>query len=136
MAKKESFYRGVSITDLQAMPESKVIELLPARARRTFKRPLNDYIVKVRKQINLAIQDLKSGKNPRRIKTHQRSIILLPSMVGLTMEVYTGQKFEKLTILPEMIGHYVGEYVLTRKRVQHGAAGVGATGGSRHVAKK
>jgi small subunit ribosomal protein S19 len=35
-----------------------------------------------------------------------------------------------------MIGHYFGEYSLTRARVQHGSAGVGATRSSKFVPLK
>ena len=28
---------------------------------------------------------------------------------------------------PEMVGHYLGEYAITNRRVQHGAPGVGSS---------
>jgi len=40
------------------------------------------------------------------------------------------------TVMPEMIGHYLGEYSLTRGRVTHGSAGVGATRSSKFVPLK
>ncbi|MEJ2296768.1 MAG: ribosomal protein S19 family protein [Candidatus Lokiarchaeota archaeon] len=39
-------------------------------------------------------------------------------------------------IMPEMIGHYLGEFSLTRKRVQHGSPGIGATRSSKYVPLK
>ena len=35
-----------------------------------------------------------------------------------------------------MIGHFFGEFAMTRGRVQHGAAGVGATRSSKYVPLK
>ena len=41
--------------------------------------------------------------------------------------VYNGKEFIPLTITAEMLGHYLGEFVLTRKKVAHSAPGIGAT---------
>jgi small subunit ribosomal protein S19 len=38
--------------------------------------------------------------------------------------------------LPEMIGHYLGEFAPTRRSVTHSGPGVGATRSSAHVALK
>jgi small subunit ribosomal protein S19 len=35
-----------------------------------------------------------------------------------------------------MIGHYLGEFVGTRKRVKHGVAGIGATRSSKYIPLK
>jgi small subunit ribosomal protein S19 len=50
--------------------------------------------------------------------------------------VYTGQSFERVEIEPEMIGHYLGEFQLTRTSVEHGQAGIGATRSSKFVPLK
>ncbi|MDP3758589.1 MAG: ribosomal protein S19 family protein, partial [Candidatus Daviesbacteria bacterium] len=39
-------------------------------------------------------------------------------------------------IIGEMIGHRLGEFALTRSKVTHTKAGVGATKGTKHQAKK
>jgi small subunit ribosomal protein S19 len=57
-------------------------------------------------------------------------------MVGKKIEVHNGKAFENVEIMPEMVGHYLGEFALTRGRVQHGAAGVGATRSSKYVPLK
>jgi len=62
---------------------------------------------------------------------------ILPEFVGLTFEVYyTGQSFERVRVEPEMIGHYLGEFQLTRTSVEHGQAGIGATRSSKFVPLK
>ncbi len=57
-------------------------------------------------------------------------------MVGVTINVFSGKEFTPVTITAEMIGHYVGEFVITNKRVTHGAPGVGASRSSLYVPLK
>jgi small subunit ribosomal protein S19 len=78
----------------------------------------------------------RSGKENQVIRTHSRDFVVLPEMVGMTIEVYNGQEFNRFEIQPEMIGHYLGEFVQTRKRVEHSAPGVGATKSSKYVPLK
>ncbi len=70
------------------------------------------------------------------VRTHIRNMVILPDMVGKSVEVYNGKSFEKVDIIPEMVGHYFGEFALTRQRVTHGSAGVGATRSSKFVPLK
>ena len=70
------------------------------------------------------------------VRTHLRQMIVLPSMVGKKIGIHNGKDFEYVEIKPEMIGHYLGEFALTRKKVVHGAAGVGATRASKYVPLK
>jgi small subunit ribosomal protein S19 len=57
-------------------------------------------------------------------------------MVGISVNVFSGKEFNPVLIKTEMIGHYLGEYVITNKRVQHGAPGVGASRSSLYVPLK
>jgi len=57
-------------------------------------------------------------------------------MVGKTIKIYNGQKFESIEVDEEMLGHYLGEFSKTRKRVSHSAPGLGATRSSQHVPLK
>ena len=41
-----------------------------------------------------------------------------------------------IEVVPEMIGHSLGEFAITRKSVTHTGPGVGATRSSTHVALK
>jgi small subunit ribosomal protein S19 len=63
-------------------------------------------------------------------------MIIFPEMVGLKIGVYNGQKFEIVEVRPEMIGHYLGEFSLTRRTVSHGSPGIGATRSSKYVPLK
>jgi len=70
--------------------------------------------------------DKKLKKN-KAIKTHLRDLVIVPSMVGLTIHIYSGKEFVPVIIVEDMIGHRLGEFALTRRFSKHGAAGIGAT---------
>ena len=93
---------------------------------------MNDDKRKLREEIKLA----REGKLKSSIKTHVRDMIILPDMVDITIAVHNGKEFSPVLIKPEMIGHYLGEYAITNKRVQHGAPGVGASRSSLYVPLK
>lgn len=57
-------------------------------------------------------------------------------MIGLKLAVYNGKEFVEFTVTPEMIGHYLGEYSITTKKVEHGEPGLKATRSSLFLAMK
>ena len=122
--KKETLHRGKTIEELKALDVRESAKYLNARSRRSILRKF-DVIEKF-----LKVCEKKLAKN-KKIKTHQRDIIITPKMVGLTIGVYNGRTFNNVTITTEMIGHRLGEFSLTRTKVNHGSAGLGATKGSR-----
>ena len=63
-------------------------------------------------------------------------MIILPRFVGHTINIHNGKEFQRLTIEPQMIGHYLGEFVLTRQKVKHTGPGVGATKSSKFMPLK
>jgi small subunit ribosomal protein S19 len=93
---------------------------------------MNDQKRKLREEIKL----LREGKLKGQLKTHVRDMIILPDMIGLSMSIHNGKEFSPIHIRPEMIGHYVGEYAITNKRVQHGSPGVGSSRSSLYVPLK
>ncbi len=60
----------------------------------------------------------------------------MPDMIGKEVEIYNGKEFMKVEIQPEAIFHYLGEFALTRRKVTHGSAGIGATRSSKYVPLK
>ena len=54
-------------------------------------------------------------------------------MIGLKILVHNGKTFVPVTIVTEMLGHYLGEFSLTRNRVAHNAPGIGSTRSSASV---
>ena len=93
---------------------------------------MNDGKRKLREEIKLAIE----GKLNGQLRTHIRDMIILPDMIGLNINVHNGKDFFSINIRKEMIGHYLGEYAITNKRVQHGSPGVGASRSSLYVPLK
>lgn len=129
---KEYKYRGIAVAELQNMSLEKLFVLLPARARRSLTRGITDDKRKLLEETKLA----KAGKLKTPVKTHLRDVIILPYMVGLTINVFAGKEFKPVEIKPEMVGRYLGEFALTNKRVVHGAPGVGASRSSLYVPLK
>ena len=60
-------------------------------------------------------------------------MIIIPDMIDKTIKVHNGKEFVQLIIMPEMLGHRLGEFSLTRKKISHSAPGVGATRSSSAV---
>lgn len=118
MAKKEFSYRGKSLEELQALTLNEFAELIPSRQRRSLKRGIPEEHKKVLEKVR---------KNDKNIKTHCRDMIVLPEMVGHTIKIHNGKEFVQVVIMDEMVGHVLGEFSLTRRRVGHNAPGVGAT---------
>ena len=154
---KEFEYRGVPIADLEKMQLDKVVVMLNARQRRSLRRGVTDGKRRLVARIRAAKKAAAgggggaadaaaaaaaaapaggSGGGGAGIRTHLRDLIVLPFMVGATVNVFNGKEFKPVEIKPEMIGHYIGEYSLTSRRVSHGAPGVGASRSSLYVPLK
>ena len=129
----EFTYRGHTLDELQDMSLEEVAELLPARQRRTIERGLSVQQETLLEEAREA-DPQETANDP--IRTHLRDIPVLPEFVEKTFEVYNGQSFERVRVEPEMIGHYLGEFQLTRTSVEHGQAGIGATRSSKFVPLK
>jgi len=129
----EFTYRGHALEELQEMSVDEVAELLPARVRRSIERGLSAEKEKLLEDAREADAE-ETADEP--IRTHLRDMPILPAMVGLTFAVHTGQSFERVRVQPEMLGHYLGEFQLTRTEVEHGQAGIGATRSSKFVPLK
>jgi small subunit ribosomal protein S19 len=111
-------YKGKTLEELQKMSLEEFAKLLPARQRRTLLRGLTE---KQKKFLE------KLRKSEKRVRTHLRDMVIIPEMVGKKVLVHNGKEWILVDIKPEMLGHYLGEFALTRKRVVHSAPGVGAT---------
>jgi small subunit ribosomal protein S19 len=126
MAKKEFMFRGKTLDEIASLSEAEFSKLITARERRTIKRGYND-------TAKIAISKLK---NKRTVKTHSREIIITPDMIGKSVSVHKGNGYTEITITEDMMGHRFGEFVMCNKKVTHGKAGLGATGGSKTETRK
>lgn len=127
MAKKEIKWRGKTLEDAKNMDLKDFILLLPARKRRGLKRGFTEIQKNLLKKIE---------RGDKTIKTHCRSMIIIPQMLGKMFLVYTGKEFVQVRVELEMLGHRLGEFALTRKHVAHNAPGIGATRSSAAVSVK
>ncbi|TXT61373.1 MAG: 30S ribosomal protein S19 [Promethearchaeota archaeon] len=128
-------YRGYTIEELKKMNMDSFIQLLPARARRSLKRGLPPRQKKLLERLRRAYRAKKHGKDIL-TRTHVRDMVIFPEMIGLKVGVYNGLDYIVVDIKPDMIGHYLGEFSLTRRRVEHGTPGIGATRSSKYVPLK
>jgi len=111
------------------------INLLPARQRRSLQRGLRPEQRILLEKIRESQETVKRGEELT-VKTHVRDMVILPEMVGAKVFVHNGKEFVQLTIKPEMIGHYLGEFAITNKPVKHGTPGIGASRSSMYVPLK
>ena len=124
---KEFQWQGLTEEQVKNLELKEFIKLIPARQRRSLKRGFTESQKKF-------LQKIKEGD--QNLKTHCRNLIILPQMVGLLIKVYNGKDFVPVGITAEMLGHYLGEFALTRKNVSHSAAGVGATRSSKAISAR
>ena len=106
---------------------NELAELLPARRRRSIKRGFTE-------EQKIFLKRIKNNEN--NVKTHCRDMIILPEMVGKIIKVHNGKEFVIVEVLEEMIGHCLGEFAFTRRRVEHSAPGIGATKSSAALSVK
>jgi len=65
------------------------------------------------------ISQMKAGdKTP--VKTWDRASTITPEMVGFKMAVHNGKEHIEITIVENMVGYKLGEFVPTRKFISHG----------------
>lgn len=122
-------YRGRTLDELQRMSMDDFIRMLPSRQRRSLQKGLTP-------EQRALIEKLRKAKRTGRKKptrTHCRSLIILPEMVGQTIHVHNGKEFIPVEIAAQKIGHYLGEFAVTNKKVVHGIPGIGASKSSMYV---
>jgi len=129
LKKKEFMYRGKTLKELKDLDIREFAKLVKSNEKRTLLRQydqIQKFILRSNKQI----------QNKKLIRTHQRSLIIVPNMIGLKIHVHNGKEFAPVQIDEEMLGHRLGEFSATRSKVKHGVAGVGATKSSSSKAAK
>ena len=65
------------------------------------------------------VEKLKNDPIKKPIKTWSRKSTILPDFVGVSFLIYNGKKFIPITISEDMVGHKLGEFVLTRTFRMH-----------------
>lgn len=60
------------------------------------------------------VEELNKNNDKKVIKTWSRRSTIFPEMVGHTIAVHDGRKHVPIYITEDMVGHKLGEFVLTR----------------------
>jgi small subunit ribosomal protein S19 len=127
--KREFTLRGRTLPELQALSLPDLSKLLGARARRSIRRGFNT-------ETQTFFEKIRGCPKEEILKTHVRDALILPDHVGHRVSVHNGHEFKEFEVRPEMIGHYYGEFSLTRKFEKHSGPGVGATRSSKFMPLK
>jgi len=127
--KKEFKFHGLTVDEVKKLSFEEFLPYIPSRMRRSLTRGLT-----VRQ--NKLISDVEKAEPGEVIRTHLRDMVILPSFIDHKIAVYNGKEFQEISIEPEMIGHYLGEFAITRKKVKHTGPGVGATRSSKFMPLK
>lgn len=133
---KKFSYRGIDLKDLLDLPLEDFNNVVHARARRKFKRGIDRKPMGLIRKLRAAKANTEENEKPAPVKTHLRDMIVVPEMIGSVIGVYNGKVFNQVEVRPEMVGHYLGEFSITYRPVNHKRPGVGATNSSRFIPLK
>ena len=67
-----------------------------------------------------AIEEMNAANDKKVIKTWSRSSTIFPQMIGHTIAVHDGRKHVPVFVTEDMVGHKLGEFVVTRTFKGHG----------------
>ncbi len=127
--KKEFTFRGKTLEELKQLGIKEFSKLLKSKSRR--------YVLRNYQEIERFVKMARGKLNRnKKIRTHKRDMIIIPELIGMNIQIHNGKEFTPVEITGEMMGHKFGEFALTRSKVTHTKAGVGATKGTKHQAKK
>ncbi len=129
LRKKENTFRGKTLEELKKLDVREFAKFLTSRQKRFVLRQFHEIDEFVNRARN------KIEKN-RPIKTHRRTMVVVPELVGMRVQIYNGRAFTPIDLKWDMLGHKFGEFAPTRARIKHGKSGVGATKGSKSKSKK
>ena len=65
------------------------------------------------------VEQAVATNDKKPIKTWSRRSMITPDMVGLNIAVHNGRQHVPIFILEDMVGHKIGEFVLTRTFKMH-----------------
>ena len=117
--------------DAAALSMDEYSKLVKSRQRRWLSRNSIQY----RKLYEKIAERIAKGVQ-KPVRTHVRDALILPSWVGMDFEIYNGKEFMRVKIEANMLGHRLGEFAPSTKRVQHSAPGIKATRGSKFLSQK
>jgi len=75
-------------------------------------------------------------KEPILNLSEKTGLIILPEMMGKTVQLFNGREFVDIKIDEKKVGHYLGEFAITNQPVRHGRPGIGASRSSMYIPLK
>jgi small subunit ribosomal protein S19 len=127
--KREFTFRGLSLAQLQEMSLEQFAKVASSRARRSIRRGFNTETAHF-------FERMQTTPAEKVVRTHCRDALVLPAHVGRRVAIHNGKEFKEIEVRPEMVGHYYGEFSLTRRFEKHSGPGVGATRSSKFMPLK
>ncbi len=124
-------FRGKTPEELQKMSIEEFTKLINSRERRAMVRQGTTF-----KELQAKVEKYKKLGKDKALKTQVREAVILPSWLGMKFAIHNGKEWKEMTIAPEMLGHRLGEFVFSTKRVQHSAPGIRATRDSKFLSVK
>lgn len=129
MVIKETLYKGKTFEELKTIGIRDFAKFITSRERRSILRQAE----KIERFLSKSEKKLAKNKP---VRTHERELIIVPKMLGWEIQVHNGKEFIPIKITEEMLNHRLGEFALTRKKVEHSAPGIGATRSSSFLSVK
>jgi len=129
MAQKPFFYRGKGTEELKKLDIREFAKLLPSKRKRTLLRnfqEIENFVQRCKRKVD----------REKKIRVHERDMVITPQLVGMKIQIHNGKDYIPVEIVWDMIGFRLGEFAPTRKKVSHGAAGIGATRSSSALSVK
>jgi len=74
----------------------------------------------VEKSLMKKVKAMNEGGKKEVVKTWSRRSTIFPEFIGHTFAVHNGKEFIPVYVTEDMVGHKLGEFVLTRKHGGHG----------------
>jgi small subunit ribosomal protein S19 len=81
------------------------------------------------------VMNLNEKRAKATLKTWKRACTIIPEFVGHTFEVHNGNKFLKVFVQEDMVGHKLGEFAPTRQFKGHSGRKTDAATGAPAAAK-
>src|SRR5438045_8419439 len=76
------------------------------------------------------VSNLNANRAKQPLKTWARACTIIPEFVGHTFEVHNGNKFLKVFVQEDMVGHKLGEFSPTRQIRGHAGRQAATTPGA------
>jgi small subunit ribosomal protein S19 len=130
MAERIAF-RGKTPSELINVSDADYLKMIKSRQRRSVKRSSLQY-----RELLEKVARYKKKGIVKPVRTHVREAVIMPSWVGMKFQIHNGKEFQEMIISANMLGHRLGEFAYTTKRVMHSAPGIRATKGSKFLAVK